>query len=84
MERPLRTWSAAMMIGTAATPGGVILAWLLPRPLDAVVALPLVLLDLRVGRSPSPVARVGALVLGIALTWLLYVVVARLVLRRLG
>jgi hypothetical protein len=38
-------WFAALLLVTMATPAGVVLAWLGPRPLDAVVALPLVLVD---------------------------------------
>jgi hypothetical protein len=75
-----------------ATPAGVVLAWLAPRPLDAVVALPLVLVDVwatsrGVTGAPSheaPLLRLLLLVLGIVLTWLFYVLVARLVLWRLG
>jgi hypothetical protein len=85
-------WSAALLLATMATPAGVILAWLAPRPLDAVVALPLVLVDVwatsrGVTGTPTneaPVMRLLLLVLGIVLTWLLYVFAARLVLWRLG
>ncbi len=91
---PRHPWIAALLFGTVATPGGVILAWLAPRPLDAVVAWPLVLLDAWVGPGPNARAseeptqeatlvRLSALILGIALTWLFYVLVARLVLWRL-
>lgn len=90
--QPWRPWIAALLLGTALTPAGVVLGWLLPRPLDALVALPLVLVDIwaapeakdsiasgaRVGESA--LARVGLLVLGIALTWVFYVLVARFVL----
>jgi hypothetical protein len=69
----------------------VILAWLAPRPIDALIALPLVLLDIWAGSgtagagevSGQPFARLLLLVLGIALTWLLYIIVVRLVLWRL-
>lgn len=73
------------MLGTAATPAGVVLAWLLPRPLDAIVAPPLVLLDVHLGApgTAGPYARLAALVLGIVLTWTLYVLLARLAVRRL-
>ena len=78
-------WATACLLGSAATPAGVVLAWLAPRPLDAVAALPLVLLDLWAARrgSASEWHRLGLIALGIALTWLLYVVVARLILWRL-
>jgi hypothetical protein len=83
-------WFAAVLLGTVATPAGVIFAWLAPRPLDAVVALPLVLIDLWAATStaetPSnhaPILRLLLLVLGIVLTWAFYVLVARLLLWRL-
>jgi hypothetical protein len=87
-------WFAAFLLGTVATPAGVVLAWLAPRPLDAVVALPLVLIDMwagaatrgatstaEVARSAGP--RLLLLLLGIVLTWLFYVLAARLLLWRL-
>jgi len=90
---PRHPWIAALLFGTVATPAGIILGWLAPRPLDAVVALPLVLLDIwlepgpTIGtaaeRTETTLARLLALVLGIVLTWLYYVLVARLVLWRL-
>jgi hypothetical protein len=91
---PRHPWIVALVLGTGATPVGITLGWLAPRPLDAVVALPLVLLDIWVGQSPTistaeeptseaTLVRLFALVLGIVLTWLLYVLVARLVLWRL-
>jgi hypothetical protein len=81
-------WSAALLLATLATPAGVVLAWLAPRPLDAIVALPLVLVDAwaashGVDTAPggeAPIARVLLLGLGIGLTWLYYVLVARLLL----
>jgi hypothetical protein len=79
-------WFVALMLATVATPAGVVLGWLAPRPLDAVVALPLVLVDLWAASTPSneaPALRLLLLILGIVLTWLFYVVVARLVLWRL-
>jgi hypothetical protein len=79
-------WFAALLLATLATPAGVVLAWLAPRPLDAVVALPLVLVDVwatSLGADESPIVRVLLLALGIVLTWLFYVIVARLVLWRL-
>lgn len=81
-------WIVALALGSVATPAGIVLAWLAPRPLDAVVALPLVLVDI----AAAPQAGSGAaastgpvllLALGIVLTWLLYVLIARLVLWRL-
>jgi len=89
-----RPWVAALLLGTVATPAGIVLGWLAPRPFDALVALPLVLLDIWVGPAPRigtaegptygpTLVRIVALVLGIVLTWLLYVVVARLLLWRL-
>lgn len=78
-------WTTACLLASAATPAGVVLGWLAPRPLDAVVALPLVLLDVWAARrgSASEWHRLGLIALGIALTWLLYVVAARLILSRL-
>lgn len=91
---PRHPWVAALLLGTVATPAGIVLGWLAPRPLDAIVALPLVLLDIwaaPVGPAAatetpieeSPLARVLLLTLGIVLTWLFYVLAARLVLWRL-
>ena len=87
-------WFAALLLATAATPAAVVLGWLTPRPLDAVVALPLVLVDVwaaerhGVTGSEAPgneasITRLLLLAAGIVLTWLFYVVVARLVLWRL-
>jgi hypothetical protein len=87
-------WLAALLLGTVATPAGVVLAWLAPRPLDAVVALPLVLVDVwaasgwatGTAETPSnqaPTLRLLLLVLGILLTWVFYVLAARLLLWRL-
>jgi hypothetical protein len=89
-----KPWVAALLLGTVATPAGIVLGWLAPRPLDALVALPLVLLDIWVGPAPRigtaedptygpTFVRIVALVLGVVLTWLLYVVLARLLLWRL-
>jgi hypothetical protein len=91
---PRHPWVAAFLIGTVATPAGIVLGWLAPRPLDAVVALPLVLLDIWVasggnaGAAETPIeeypfVRLLLLTLGIVLTWLFYVLAARLVLWRL-
>jgi hypothetical protein len=88
-------WFAALLLGTVATPAGVVIAWLAPRPLDAIVALPLVLVDVWAATSggaigtvktPSteaPSLRLLLLVLGIVVTWVFYVVAARLLLWRL-
>jgi hypothetical protein len=87
-------WFAALLLGTVATPAGVVFAWLAPRPLDAVVALPLVLVDVWVasggatGRAETPsneapTLRLLLLLLGIVLTWAFYVLAARLLLWRL-
>jgi hypothetical protein len=84
---PRHPWVAALLFGSVATPAGVVLAWLAPRPLDAVIALPLVLLDVWAGEASlhdAPVVRVLALLVGIVLTWLFYVLVARVVLWRVG
>lgn len=82
-------WVAALLIGTVATPAGIVLGWLAPRPLDAVVALPLVLLDIWAAPGAavtpieeSPFVRLLLLTLGIVLTWLFYVLAARLILWR--
>src|ERR687894_2167780 len=87
-------WFAALMLGTVATPAGVVLGWLAPRPLDAIVALPLVLVDMWAGsggvtstvetpHNQAPVLRLLLLVIGIVLTWVFYVLVARQLLWRL-
>ena len=79
----LRPWVAALLLGTVITPACVVLAWLAPRPLDAVVALPLVLMDIGAARVDAPFIRVLLLIIGIGLTWLFNVVAARLVLQLL-
>jgi len=90
-----RPWFAALLVATLATPAAVVLAWLAPRPLDAVVALPLVLIDMWatsagatgtavVTSNEGPLLRLLLLVLGIVLTWVFYVLVARLVFWRLA
>ena len=87
-------WLTAMMLASAGTPAAVILALPAPAPLDAILAWPLVLMDRLVGPAHNagtveePIyqgtpVRVAAGVLGIALTWLFYVVVARAVIWRL-
>jgi hypothetical protein len=85
---PQHPWIAALLLGTVITPAGVVFAWLAPRPLDALVAFPLVLLDMWAaqdgGAAAGPFTRFLLLVLGIALTWLLYILAARLVIWRLS
>jgi hypothetical protein len=88
-------WFTALLLGTMATPAAVVFAWLAPRPLDAVVALPLVLVDVWAAASsgatgtaetPSteaPTLRLLLLVLGIVFTWVFYVIAARVLLWRL-
>jgi hypothetical protein len=83
-----RPWFVALLLATVATPAGVVFGWLAPRPLDAVVALPLVLVDMWAasgGATGKAGTRSGLLllVLGIVLTWLFYILVARLALWRL-
>jgi hypothetical protein len=91
---PRHPWVTAILLGTIATPAGVVIAWLAPRPLDLVVAFPLVLLDIwvaRAGTRGTEETAIGAsafsqlllLTLGIVLTWLFYVLVARVILWRL-
>jgi hypothetical protein len=91
---PRHPWVVALLLGTVATPAGIVLGWLAPRPLDAVVALPLILMDTWAGTRPgvgaapdsgdeATLVRLVALMLGIALTWLLYVIVARVLIWRL-
>jgi hypothetical protein len=78
-----RPWFTAVMLATLATPAAVVIAWLAPRPLDAIVALPLVLIDIWSASAEGPLLRLLLLLLGIVLTWLLYVVAVRMVLWRL-
>ncbi|HEY7612696.1 MAG TPA: hypothetical protein VH764_06870 [Gemmatimonadales bacterium] len=81
----MRPWPTALLLGTAATPAAVILAIPAPAPLDALLAWPLVLLDRWVGPSGAgPLLRLLAGVVGIVLTWVHYVVVARLLFGRFG
>jgi hypothetical protein len=78
-------WFVALLLATVATPAGVVIGWVAPRPLDAVVALPLVLVDMwaaSIQSNEAPALRLLLLLLGIVLTWLFYVFVARLVLWR--
>ena len=78
-----RPWLVALLLGTVATPAGVILAIPAPAPLDALLAWPLVAMDRWVGSSTGggPWVRVLALLAGIALTWAHYVVLARLLVK---
>ena len=79
----MRPWLAALLLGTVATPAAVILAIPAPAPLDALLAWPLVVMDRWVGPSgPGPGVRLLAGALGIVLTWMHYVVVARLLVGR--
>ena len=75
-----RPWLTALLLASAATPAAVILAIPAPTPLDAALAWPLVVLDRWVGATGAagPLARVGAGLLGIALTWVHYLLLARL------
>lgn len=86
-------WVAALLLGTLVTPAAVVLAWLAPRPLDLVVAWPLVVVDIwaasggRGGAAGTPTAgspfgRLLLLMMGIGLTWLFYILLARLAVRR--
>lgn len=80
-------WFVALLLATVATPAGVVVAWLAPRPVDAVVALPLVLIDVLAASSGAagngaPMVRLLLLVLGIVLTWLFYILAARVLLWR--
>lgn len=77
-----RPWITALLLGTAATPAAVILAIPAPPPLDAVLAWPLVLLDRWIAAGDTgPLARLAAGLLGIALTWVHYILLARLLVR---
>jgi len=79
----MRPWSIALLLATAATPAAVILAIPAPAPLDALLAWPLVGMDRWVGSSGAgPVWRLLAGVLGIILTWMYYVLLARLLIGR--
>ena len=78
-----RPWITALLLGTAATPAAVILAIPAPPPLDAVLAWPLVLVDrwTAAAGDTGPLARLAAGLLGIALTWVHYILLARLLVR---
>jgi hypothetical protein len=87
-----RPWVVALLLGTVATPAAVILAVPAPRPLDAILAWPLVVMDRWVGpgiittqesiHEGIPL-RLAALAIGIVLTWVHYIVLARLVVWRM-
>jgi hypothetical protein len=81
-----RPWLTAMLLASAATPAAVILAIPAPAPLDTVLAWPLVVLDrwIGAGGDTGPLARLAAGLVGIALTWVHYVVLARLLVRRIA
>jgi hypothetical protein len=76
-------WRAALLLGTVATPAAVILAVPAPRPLDALLAWPLVLFDIWLvpgaggGGTPRHAAAFAA---GVVLTWVHYIVLARVIL----
>ena len=77
-----RPWLTALLLGTAATPAAVILAIPAPAPLDAVLAWPLVLVDRwMAGSGAGPLGRLAVGLLGILLTWMYYVLLARLLVR---
>lgn len=75
-----RPWVLALLLGSVATPAAVILAVPAPWPLDALLAWPLVVMDRRLAgpEQAGPMLRLLGLLTGIALTWLHYVVLARL------
>jgi hypothetical protein len=77
-DRERSPWVTALILGSVATPAAVILAVPAPAPLDALFAWPLVVLDRWAGARIGPLARLLALVVGIALTWAHYVLLARL------
>jgi hypothetical protein len=89
-------WGAAALFGTTATPAAVILAVPAPRPLDAILAWPLVLIDSVIGQGPNlgttahpmyegtPLLVVIGLLAGIVLTWAHYILLARLILWRVA
>ena len=82
---PRESWIAALLLGSVATPAAVILAVPAPAPLDALLAWPLVVMDRWVWRSGAgPLVRVLAMVVGVALTWVHYVLLARLLVRRMA
>jgi len=84
-------WLVSLLLGTVATPAAVILAVPAPRPLDVLLAWPLVMMDSWFGPG-SPrgapherdMVHVVAFVIGIVLTWFFYVLVARVALWRVA
>ena len=78
-----RPWLTALLLGSAATPAAVILAIPAPAPLDTVLAWPLVVVDRWIAGAgdTGPLARLAAGLLGIALTWVHYILLARLLVR---
>jgi hypothetical protein len=76
-------WIAALLLGSVATPAAVILAVPAPQPLDALLAWPLVVLDRWVSQGDGTQIQLLALVVGIVLTWLFYVLLARLLVGQL-
>lgn len=87
-----RPWVAAMLLACVATPAAVILAIPAPAPLDALLAWPLVLIDRWMGAGDphaapagaDALARVVAGLAGIALNWVHYVLLARLLVWRIA
>ena len=87
-------WAAAFLLGTVATPGAVILAFLLPRPIDLLFAWPLVVMDMwfqpaNIGTGGRPVYEGSPLLLlallgGILFTWAFYVLAARVAVWRVS
>lgn len=89
----MNQWKAAVLLGTTATPAAVILAVPAPRPIDLLLAWPLVLIDSWIGPAPNPgsaalsvyegtALRLLGLLAGIVLTWVHYILLARLILWR--
>jgi hypothetical protein len=78
-----RPWLTALLLGSVSTPAAVILAIPAPAPLDAVLAWPLVVMDrwIAADGDTGPLARLAAGLLGIALTWVHYILLARLLVR---
>jgi hypothetical protein len=81
-----RPWLTALLLASAATPPAVILAIPAPAPLDVVLAWPLVAVDRWISArgETDALARLAAGLLGIALTWAHYVLLARLLVRWLA
>jgi hypothetical protein len=86
-EEPLpvrRPWLAALLLGSVATPAAVVLAVPSPAPIDAVLAWPLVAMDRWYGAAADPFVRLLASLVGIVLTWVHYVLLGRLLVRRIA